>query len=97
MQKIEIAKRVAEETGLEPGVSAEAVDAILDAIKASLVKGEPVHFRDFCRMSVRRRKKRIARNPKTGEIAFISPGKVVRCQFGEKVKKTVDDFGKGGV
>jgi nucleoid DNA-binding protein len=47
MRKIELVKRIAEETGL-PAVKAEqAVEAILDAIKDALSREESVILRRF--------------------------------------------------
>jgi nucleoid DNA-binding protein len=45
MRKIELARRIAEDTGLANTKAEEVVDTILDEIKTSLTAGEPVMLR----------------------------------------------------
>ncbi len=64
MRKIEIVTRIAEETGLTKVKAEEAVDAILEEIKDSLQRGEPVTLRRFGSFQVREKRARPGRNPK---------------------------------
>jgi nucleoid DNA-binding protein len=50
MRKIELAKRIAEETGLTALKAEAVVDAILDEIKTSLSEGESVILRESMEM-----------------------------------------------
>jgi nucleoid DNA-binding protein len=58
-------------TGLTKLQVAEVVDAMIEAMKAALAQGGKVEIRGFGNFTVRQRKTRRARNPRTGEIHFI--------------------------
>lgn len=51
---------------------ARVVDAFLDAIKESLEQQENIEVRGFGTFKIRRRKTRMARNPRTGEPVEVS-------------------------
>lgn len=73
-----------------PNLSLRATEAMLDVIFAeissALERGERVELRGFGAFSVRKRKARSGRNPRTGEIVpvdqksvpFFKPGKDLR-------------------
>lgn len=73
-----------------PNLSLRATEAMLDVlfaeISAALGRGERVELRGFGAFSVRQRKARTGRNPRTGEIVpvdqkcvpFFKPGKDLR-------------------
>jgi len=50
---------------------AQAVDVILEEISAALIEGRRVEIRGFGSFSVRNRKPRSTKNPKTGKIMHI--------------------------
>ena len=50
---------------------AKTVDIILHQIKDALKNGESVELRGFGRFSTKLHKKKMARNPKTGEEGFV--------------------------
>jgi nucleoid DNA-binding protein len=91
MRKIELARRIAEDTGLTNAKAEEAVDAILDEIKTRLSAGESVILRRFGTFDVRAKGARVGRNPKTGEAAAISARRVVRFKSGKKLRASVND------
>jgi integration host factor subunit alpha len=53
------------------------IDAVLDEIRAELAAGEDVHLRGFGTFSVREKRPRMGRNPKTGVEAEICARRVV--------------------
>lgn len=73
-----------------PNLSLRATEAMLDVllaeISAALGRGERVELRGFGAFSVRQRKARTGRNPRTGEtvpvdqkcVPFFKPGKDLR-------------------
>jgi DNA-binding protein HU-beta len=65
MTKADLVAKVAE-TGITKKQAAAAVDAMIAAIKESLSKGEKVSLVGFGSFSVKQRKARIGRNPRTG-------------------------------
>ncbi|MEQ9568904.1 MAG: HU family DNA-binding protein [Longimicrobiales bacterium] len=69
MTKADLVEQVAEAIG--PGITkkdcALVVDGFLNAVKLAMVNGENIEIRGFGTFKVRRRKSRMARNPRTGE------------------------------
>jgi nucleoid DNA-binding protein len=69
--------------------AAAAVDAVLDAIKGALKKGEAVTLVGFGTFKVAERKARKGRNPRTGEEIKIPKKKVPVFRAGSELKKAV--------
>ena len=90
MRKVEIARRIAEETGLSCVKAEEVVNTILDEIKDALEAGDPVILRRFGSFEVRDKRSREGRNPKTGERAPIPARRVVRFKSGMPFKSAVN-------
>ena len=69
MTKADLVEQVAEAIG--PGITkkdcALVVDGLLNAVKRAMVTGENIEIRGFGTFKVRRRKSRMARNPRTGD------------------------------
>ena len=93
MTKIDIIGLLSGNTGLSRGKSEEAVDAIIDAVRESLARGETVILRRFGSFSVRRKNARVGRNPKTGLEAPISARRVVRFKAGRQFRDAVNGAG----
>ena len=66
------------------------VNIIFDGMKDTLRKGNRIEIRGFGNFTVRTRKSRVARNPKTGEAVYISESKVPFFKVGKELKKMVD-------
>jgi nucleoid DNA-binding protein len=88
MTKADLASAVAE-TGMTKKQAAAAVDAIIAAIKGSLAKGEPVRLVGFGTFSVKKRKARTGRNPRTGKPLRIRAKKVPAFSPGKGLKDAV--------
>ena len=69
MTKADLVEQVAEANG--PGVTkkdcALVVEGFLNAVKLALANGENIEIRGFGTFNVRKRKTRVARNPRTGD------------------------------
>ncbi len=91
MTKSELAAIVAEETGMSKKRSREAVESMLDAIRDTLSKegrddNNRIQLIGFGTFSVKKRKARTGRNPRTGrplkipakKVPAFSPGKALR-------------------
>jgi nucleoid DNA-binding protein len=69
MTKADLVEQVAEAIG--PGITkkdcALVVDGFLNAVKRAMVEGHNIEIRGFGTFKVRRRKSRMARNPRTGD------------------------------
>ncbi len=78
MTKADLVEQVADAIG--PGITkkdcALVVDGLLNAIKNALSEHENIEIRGFGTFKVRRRKSRMARNPRTGDPVEV-PARVV--------------------
>ncbi|NQT22784.1 MAG: integration host factor subunit beta [Candidatus Omnitrophica bacterium] len=89
MTKREIILKIADETDLKQINVKSVVQKTLDAIVESLSKGETVELRNFGIFKVKSRKKRMGRNPKTGETISVPEKKVVNFKPGLIMKGKV--------
>ena len=90
---MDIINLVSGDTGLSNVKAEEAVDAIIDAVRESLARGETVTLRRFGSFSVREKNARVGRNPKTGREAPISARRVVSFKAGRNFKDAVNGAG----
>ena len=90
MTKIEIISRVAEDTGLTKVKAEEAVETIIDVVKATLKNGEPVILRRFGSFRVRSKSDRIGRNPKTGETVAVPEKRMPFFKAGKEIKELLN-------
>ena len=63
------------------------VGTILDEIGGALERGDRVELRGFGAFSVRERKARLGRNPRTGEPVQIKPRRVVTFRASSQLKQ----------
>jgi len=73
MTKADLVEQVAEAIG--PGITkkdcALVVDGFLNAVKQAMAGGENIEIRGFGTFKVRKRKTRMARNPRTGDAVKV--------------------------
>ena len=86
MVKADIVNRVAEVTKIRKSQAMLAVDALFDALRDAMVKGERIEFRGFGVFQVKPRKRGIGRNPRTGHEVKIPPGRTVRFKPGKDLR-----------
>ena len=89
MNKQELAAAIAQETGLSLKDSSAAIDAIVEAVKKSLKKGDRVQLAGFGSWETRRRKARSGVNPKTGAKIQIKARTVPKFNPGKELKEVV--------
>jgi DNA-binding protein HU-beta len=70
--------------------TAEAIDAILEAVTAAVIRGETVQLIGFGSFSTGARAERAGRNPSTGETITIPAAKTVRFTAGKAFKDAVN-------
>jgi nucleoid DNA-binding protein len=95
MTKADLVEQVADAIG--PGITkkdcALVVDGLLNAIKNALAEQQNIEIRGFGTFKVRKRKARMARNPRTGEavevpartVPIFKPSKDLRSQVATAV------------
>ena len=90
VNKDELAKGVAERSGLESGQAKKAVAATLEEIAAQIAAGNEVRLTGFGKFSVAQRSAREGRNPQTGESMQIAAKRVPKFSAGAELKKAVE-------
>lgn len=89
MNKSELAAEIAKKTNVSKAKAYETLNTTFDVIKGSLKKGKKVSLIGFGSFSVKTRKARKGRNPKTGETIKIKARKVPSFSAGAELKKAV--------
>src|SRR5687767_12066940 len=88
--KLDIVNEVSDKTGV-PKIKAEvAVEALFDAMKSALQRGERIELRGFGVFVVKPRKRGVGRNPRTGEEVAIPSGKTIRFKPGKELQAHED-------
>jgi DNA-binding protein HU-beta len=90
MNKAELIEAVASDANLSKADAGRAVDAVVDAIAATLKKGQQVSVVGFGTFSVKHRAARQGRNPRTGETINISASNVPGFKAGKALKDAVN-------
>ena len=91
MNKLNIINDLAKEKNLTIKDSEKIVSTIVEEISKSLVLGERVEFRGFGIFFAKSRKKRIARNPKTGELLNIHPKRLPQFRISKYFFKKINE------
>jgi integration host factor beta subunit len=89
MTKAQIVEEIVQKTGLTKKDVAEAVDQFLLAISEALARGEHLEIRGFGTFKVKRRKSRMARNPRTGEPVPVPERNVPVFKVSKELKDLV--------
>ncbi len=89
MIKEDLLKEVVQNTSLTRREAAHVISLVLDSIKDALARGEKVTLVGFGTFSVKERKGRTGRNPRTGETLEIPPKKVVKFVPGKALKEAI--------
>ncbi len=86
MIKSDIINQVSRAAAITRVKAVIAVEAVLDAMKESMRRGERIELRGFGVFQVKPRKKGIGRNPRTGREVRIPPGRTIRFKPGKNFK-----------
>ena len=86
MIKTDIINNVAKNADITRVRAVVAVEAILDAMKESMRRGERIELRGFGVFQVKPRKRGIGRNPRTGKEVRIPPGRTIRFKPGKELQ-----------
>ena len=90
MNKTELVAEIATNTGLTKVDSERAVEAFLNAVTATLKKGDEVRLVGFGTFSVTKREATEGRNPRTGETIKIAACKQPKFKAGKGLKDAVN-------
>ena len=89
MNKTELIAIAAESAGLTKKDTERVLNAAIDAITASLVKGEKVQLSGFGTFETKEREARIGRNPHTKDAVEIPATKVPVFKASKALRDTV--------
>ncbi|MDP7667984.1 MAG: integration host factor subunit alpha [Rhodospirillales bacterium] len=89
--RAQLSEAMYQEVGLSRNESADLLEAVLRQIANSLARDETVKVSSFGSFSVRRKGRRIGRNPKTGEEVPILPRRVLVFRPSQVLKKRIND------
>ncbi len=88
--RADLGNSVYREVGLSLSESMNLVDAFFDTLIESLEEGNNVKLSSFGTFSLRRKKSRMGRNPKTGVEVMITPRTVLSFNPSNIMKETVN-------
>ena len=89
--KRDLCEKIVRNTNSSQLVVKETVQMFLDRIVQELSQGNRIELRDFGVFEVKQRAARKARNPRTGEEAFVPAKNVVVFKVGKLMKEKVND------
>lgn len=90
MNKAELIADVAERISDSKMKAEEAVDAVFEALKDALKRGDEVRLPAFGVFDVKETAARTARNPQTGEEVKVPAGKKARFKPGKALKDALN-------
>lgn len=90
MIKSELIAKIAEQNKLGKADAERVVSTVFNEITKALVAGNRVELRGFGVLSVRTRKPRVARNPKTGESVTVAEKKVPFFKSGKSINDALN-------
>ena len=90
MIKSELIDKLAEKENISRSVAKRIVNTLFDTITQALIEGNRVELREWGILSVRKRKARVGRNPKTGASVQVTEKKVPFFKAGKAVKEALN-------
>ena len=86
MIKVDLVNEVSTLAAITKVKAEVAVDAIFDAMRRSMQRGQRIELRGFGVFQVKPRKRGIGRNPRTGQEIPIPPGRTIRFRPGKDLQ-----------
>src|SRR6187549_1137126 len=91
MIKVDIVNEVSKTADITKVKAEVAVDAVFDAMRVSMQRGDRIELRGFGVFQVKPRKRGIGRNPRTGKEVRIPPGRTIRFKPGKDLRISADN------
>ena len=89
--RIHLTEAVHNEIGLSRYESSKFVEQVLELISSALIQNEQVKISKFGTFSLRKKKERIGRNPKTKEIKIITERNVILFKPSKELKNYINN------
>lgn len=90
MTKADLVEMVHERTGILKREAVSHVESLLEIIKTTLGRGEPVKIAGFGVFEVKEKKARLGRNPQTGEAITIEKRRVLSFKASQILRQAVN-------
>lgn len=90
MTKADLVNKLIEKIGLSQKEAYAIVEIIIGTVMGTLVDGQQVKIARFGTFTVKLKKSRRGRNPKTGEDLEITPRRVVTFKASGMMKETIE-------
>ncbi len=91
MTKADIVDVIASATGLTKVETEAVVDGFIQTVIDTMKQGKNIEIRGFGSFKVKKRKGRVARNPRTGEQVMVEEHFVPIFKVSKELKHLVDD------
>jgi len=91
LNKANLVDIISEGTGLTKLETGTVIDAFLATVSYALASGERVELRRFGTFSIKNRKAKIGRNPKTGVVVPIPARKMPHFKPSPELRKYVEE------
>ena len=91
LTRARLAELIYSEVGISKTEASDIVDQFFEEIILDLIDGNSVKLTSFGTFSVKHKKERIGRNPKTKEEAIIDARRVVSFRASKELKRRVDN------
>lgn len=89
MKKSELLTRIAEKLAIKRKEAERAIDCFIETLYEGLRKENKVNVAGLGIFSIRDRKARTARNPKTGETVHVPAKKVIKFRVSKDMKTSI--------
>ena len=90
LTRAELAELIYSVVGISKTEASEIVDQFFEEIILDLIDGNSVKLTSFGTFSVKHKKERIGRNPKTKEKAIIDARRVISFRASKELKRRVN-------
>ncbi len=90
MTKAELVSKIAELAAIKKKDAEAAVEAFIKAVTEALANGDKVELRGFGTFYMKKRAKRVARNPKTGQEIEVPPKLTPAFKPGKELKEKTE-------
>ena len=90
LTRADLAELIYIEVGISKTEASEIVDQFFEEIILDLIDGNSVKLTSFGTFSVKNKKERIGRNPKTKEEAIIDARRVVSFRASKELKRRIN-------
>lgn len=91
MNKRDLIKKIAEHARLTNVQASKALDAFLDSVQSSLIKGDRVTLVGFGTFAISQHKARVVRDPRRGGTMQIAARRVARFAPGLDLKHAIQN------